>query len=71
MSGSRSLGDNETWQVICLAGIGVMYLYTMARWLVRSAEEVVEGWREQGAYSAGWNAIGTQGRRNQTGTNNI
>lgn len=30
-----------------------------------------ERWRERGAYSAGWNAIETEGRLNQTGANNI
>lgn len=37
MSGSRSLGDHGTWQVICLASIGVIYLYTMARWPAENA----------------------------------
>lgn len=45
MSGSWSLGDNGTWQVICLASIGVMYFYTTARWPSENAKEVVERWR--------------------------
>lgn len=31
MSGSGSLGIHGTWQVICLAGIDVIYLYTTAK----------------------------------------
>lgn len=38
MSGSRSLGDHGTWQVICLARIGVIYLYTTAWWPAENAE---------------------------------
>ncbi len=71
MSGSGSLGDHGTWQVICLASIGVIYLYTVARWPAENAEEGVERWGERGAYSAGWNAIEAEGRLNQTGANNI
>lgn len=45
MSGSWSLGDNGTWQVICLVSIGVMYFYTTARWPSENAKEAVERWR--------------------------
>lgn len=31
----------------------------------------VERWRRRGAYSAGWNVIGTEGRLDQSGANNI
>lgn len=49
MSGSWSLGENGTWQVIRLASIGVIYLYTMARGPSENAKEVVERWRGGGS----------------------
>lgn len=40
MSGRWPLGENGTWQVIRLAGMGVIYLYTMARRPSENATEV-------------------------------
>lgn len=71
MSGRGSLGENGTWQVIRPASMGVIYLYTLARAPSENAKEVAERWRQRGAYSARWNALGTKGRLNRAVENSI
>lgn len=54
---------------------GRSFAWPVSVWYIccrlRMHREGVQRWRERGAYSAGWNAIETEGRLNQTGANNI
>lgn len=69
MSGSGSPGDHGTWQVICLASIGVIYLYTAA--MRPGVEAGCRGGGSEALIQQTGNAIETEGRLNQTGANNI